>query len=133
MSPAALLALATFVSAVAIAASAWLLVRKAHAVPAAEPVGVPMRDVGPRPSEQRLSQLIGALAQPREESERSALQRQLWQAGWRGGSDLFTYLASRTLLAVAFPLALSLVLRPSGRLLPLVVALTGVAVGYYLP
>ncbi|RZT42925.1 type II secretion system F family protein [Cupriavidus agavae] len=85
----------------------------------------------------RVSQPLAKLAVPKEGWEASTLRTRFLNAGWRNPSAIPLYFAAKTLLALAFPLALFAATggtlgEDNPRLLP--AALLGAAIaGFYLP
>lgn len=77
------------------------------------------------------------LSLPDQGWEKSPLRIRFMNAGWRNPSMPAAYLAGKSLLAVALPMTMSLLVPPSdpsgGTLLFFALMLLSAAVGYYLP
>ncbi|WP_316157578.1 type II secretion system F family protein [Cupriavidus sp. BIC8F] len=86
---------------------------------------------------ERMSKPLAKLSLPGEGWDTSAIRTRFMTAGWRNPAAIAVYFGAKTVLAVAFPALLFVLLPPawnedSPRLLP--TAMLGVAiVGFYLP
>ncbi len=97
------------------------IVEEAPVVPEAPP---PTGTIGPR---------IAALAAPTDEAARSALRRDLVQAGLGARGTLERFLLARAAAALLAPALGLLLVRPDRPLVALWTALVSAALGYYLP
>lgn len=85
----------------------------------------------------RVSKPLAKLAVPKEGWDTSALRTRFMNAGWRNPSAIPVYFATKTLLAIAFPLILFIATggvasEDNPRLLPISLLAAAIA-GFYLP
>lgn len=130
ISPSLAVGAGAFISVLAVSAAAWSALHEAPSTPRAPaPRSAVLAPVSTTP----MMRTLGTLAAPYDKAERETQRDRLVQAGFDSGAALPVYYASRTLLALALPIPLWVLIRPHGLGLGLLVAVLAAAIGYYAP